>query len=135
MNTELRIESDLVRMKPKEQNEQLGIKLDEILEECMGQVDLLNELVRLFKKNILEFIGNVKVGLENEDVEKIGFASHKIKSSLRMMRISSLFLIAKQMDAIAKGDKDLKYLNFLYEQFVTEYPKIEEALDAQIMKL
>lgn len=135
MNTELKIESKLTKMKPAGQNDELSFDLEEILEECMGQVELLGELVRLFKKNILEFIGNVKVNLENEDVEKIGFASHKIKSSLRMMRIGGLLRIAEQMDSICKTDKDLKHLKFLYNQFVDEYPAVEVVLDSELNKL
>lgn len=135
MNTELKIESELVKMKPAGQNEKFSIELQEILKECMGQADLLKELVRLFKRNILEFIGSVKVNLENEDVEKIGFASHKIKSSLRMMRINGLLQLAEQIDSICKNDKDLKHIKFLYNQFVDEYPGVEEALDAELKKL
>ncbi|RNC90070.1 MAG: Hpt domain-containing protein [Allomuricauda sp.] len=135
MNTELKIESDLVSNTIDEQREQLGLQLHEILKECMGQVDLLTELIRLFKKNMLEFIGNVRVNIENEDVEKIGFASHKIKSSLRMMNIDSLLQIAIQIETVCKGDKDLKYINFLYNQFVDEYPAIEAALDTELSKL
>lgn len=108
--------------------------LKDLLEECMGQVDLLKELVRLFKENILEFIGHTKIGLQNEDIKGIGFASHKIKSGLRMLKIDGLLLIVEQMNTTCKNDGDLKYLSFLYDQFLDEYPKIEQVIDSGIKK-
>jgi HPt (histidine-containing phosphotransfer) domain-containing protein len=111
------------------------IDLQAVLADCLGQVDLLEELVRLFKQNALEFIGQLKLHLQNLDFEGIRFASHKIKSGLRMMNSHELLAIAEQIEAESKTDRDLKHLNFLFNCFVNEYPEVEKAIDRQLEKL
>ncbi len=135
MNTTEKVQKEVFEMKLHNRAGYTEDDLRSLLDECMGQVDLLCELVRLFKKNVLEFIGNTKISLQNEDVKSIGFASHKIKSGLRMLKIDSLLLIAEQMDAVCKNDGDLKYLDFLYNQFLDEYPQVEEIIDSGMKKL
>lgn len=135
MNTATKMKQEAFEMKLRHKSNFTDDNLRDLLDECMGQVDLLHELVRLFKKNMLEFIGNTKVSLQNEDVKSIGFASHKIKSGLRMLKIESLLLIAEQMDSVCKNDGDLKHLNFLYNQFLNEYPNVERIIDAGMKKI
>jgi HPt (histidine-containing phosphotransfer) domain-containing protein len=131
MSTELKIKSASLSL----HNNSLETGLQQVLAECLGQVDLLHELVRMSKRNILEFIGNVKVNMENEDVEKIQIASYKIKPALRMMHLDSLLQISEQIEIACNTDKDLKHIKFLYNQFIDEYPEVEKALDSQIKKL
>ncbi|MEO1487007.1 MAG: hypothetical protein AAFU57_14775 [Bacteroidota bacterium] len=108
------------------------INLVPLWEECMEQFDLLEELVRLFKQNILEFVGKTTVHLKNEYVSGIDFACQKIGQSLRMMHSLTLLEITEQMSKVCKTDNDIKYLNFLYQEFLQEYPKVEEELMQQM---
>jgi HPt (histidine-containing phosphotransfer) domain-containing protein len=105
------------------------------MEECMGQSELLDELVRLFKQNILEFIGKVKVHLQSNNIQGVDFAVHKIKSCLKMMEAYSLSEICDSMSQVCKTNNDLKYLTFLFEQFLNEYPEVEKALDQELIKI
>ena len=41
-----------------------NIDLKPVLEDCMGQMELLEELVRMFKQNVWEFIGNAKINVQ-----------------------------------------------------------------------
>ncbi len=109
--------------------------LNAVLVDCMGKKALLEELVILFKKNISEFMANTREHLKNNDVEGIGFTSHKIKSSLKMMRTQSLFQIAAQMDAVCKNEIDFVHLDFLFNQFLNEYPSVEKSIDEQLKML
>ena len=109
--------------------------LNPILEDCLGQKDLLEELIMLYKQNALEFIGQLKIHLQNLDFEAIRFASHKIKSGLRMLNTQELLVIAEQIELGSKTDQDIKQLNFLYDCFVKEYPEIERAIDEEFQKL
>ncbi len=111
------------------------LDLNPVLEDCLGQVDLLEELIGLFKVNAIEFIGEVKLHLQNSDFKGIAFASHKIKNGLRMLHITELLTIAEQMDIQARTDRDIKHLRFLYGCFVTEYPIVEKQLEGAILKL
>lgn len=111
------------------------VNLSELLEECMGQLEILEELISLFKQNALEFIGNVKIHLMNSDSEQIGFSAHKIKSGLKMLQSTNLLGIVEQIQKCCHSDGDMKHLQFLYESFVDEYPKTEIAIDTEMDKL
>lgn len=115
--------------------QQKKLDLNPVLEDCLGQVELLEELVGLFKINVLEFIGEVKLHLQNSDFKGIAFASHKIKNGLKMLNASELFAIAEQMDILSKSDKDIKHLRFLFGCFIDEYPAIEKEIEDAIQKL
>ncbi|WP_431123490.1 hypothetical protein [Flagellimonas flava] len=108
------------------------VNLKPVLEECMGQMELLEELVRIYKQNVLEFIGKIKVHLQTENFRGVGFACQKIEACLKMMKTVSLLEITEQMSTVCKTDNDIKYLNFLYQQFLVEYPKVEELVDFEI---
>ena len=118
-NLESFLQTDKVNLKP-------------VLTECMGQMELLEELIRLYKQNILEFIGTVKVNLQSENFRGVDFACQKIQPCLRMMKTVSLLEITEQMITVCKTDNDLKYLNFLYNQFLVEFPKVDELVDFEI---
>jgi CheY-like chemotaxis protein len=116
-------------------NKTTKIDLKIILEDCMGEVDLLEELVSLYKQNALEFIGNVKHHLKLEDYENIQFAAHKMKSGLAMMQTFSLHSIVLQIHKTCVTDKDLKYLEFLYDCFLEEYPIVINAIEIEMKNL
>ncbi|TDQ31422.1 response regulator [Zeaxanthinibacter enoshimensis] len=110
------------------------LDLEEMLADCMGQMALLEELVLLFKQNALEFIGKVKMHLDNNDYEGIAQAAHKIKCGLKMFHAERLILLTEQIHQNARTDKDPRHLKFLYECFTEEFPvmesRIQKALDA-----
>lgn len=115
--------------------EALKIDLKLILEECMGELDLLEELISLYKQNALEFIGNVKHHLQLGDYENIQFAAHKMKSGLAMMQTHSLHSIVVQMHKTCITDKDQKYLEFLYNCFLEEYPVVVNEIEKELKNL
>ena len=108
------------------------VNLKPVLEECIGQMELLEELVRIYKQNVLEFIGKIKVHLQTKNFRGVDFACQKIQACLKMMKTVSLLEITEQMSMVCKTDNDIKYLNFLYQQFLVEYPKVEELVDFEI---
>lgn len=109
-----------------------NIDLQPVLEDCMGQMELLEELVRMFKQNIFEFIGSAKVNLINENFAELELSCQKIIPSLRMMKTNGLLEVAQQVSRLCKTDKDVKHLNFLYDQFLQEYPRIQEQIDFEM---
>ena len=108
------------------------IDLSVLLEDCFGEVEMLEELVQLFKLNAIEFIGKTKVDLKAANADGVRFNAHKLKAGLKMMRIPSLLRIVEQMHKVCLDDQDFKYLNFLYDCFLKEYPLIETAIDNAI---
>ena len=111
------------------------VSLDHLYEDCMGELDQVAELLHLFKQNVLEFVGTLKFQLKKEDFYGIGFAVHKIKSGLAMMRTDRLYQLVLQMEKCSKEQRDLTQLNTLFELFITEYPGIEHQLDLEFEKL
>jgi len=54
------------------------IDLQPVLEDCMGQMELLEESVRMFKQNIFEFVGSAKVNLMNDNYVELELSCQKI---------------------------------------------------------
>lgn len=129
-------ESRIKIIKPINKTNQLEeFNLNPILEDCMGQVDLLEELVQLFNSNILEFIGKTKVYLLNDNHAGIAFISHKIKNGLQMFKLNNLVEICEQMNLVSKTDKDIKHLNFLYGEFLKEYKSIAPKIELELKRI
>ena len=111
------------------------INLKPLWGECMHQMDLMEELARLYKQNIFEFVGKTKINLQSRNIRGLDFSCQKIGPSLRMLRCQTLLEITEQMSNACKSDNDLKHLNFLYNEFLDEYPKVELLLDKSMHKL
>ena len=46
-----------------------------------------------------------------------------------MMHTNGLYRIVDQMHKVCIDDQDFKYLNFLYDCFLREYPIVENAIE------
>ena len=108
------------------------VDLNPILEECLGKTELLDELIRLFEQNILEFIGKTKMHLQSRNIQGVGFAAHKIKSSLKMLHAEGLIKLSEEMILECRTSNNLAMLKTLFEQFVSEYPKVEMAIQSEL---
>ncbi|MEM9361514.1 MAG: hypothetical protein AAGA43_02715 [Bacteroidota bacterium] len=111
------------------------INLEPLWEECMHQMDLMEELARLYKQNVLEFVGKTKVNLQSRNVRSLDFSCQKIGPSLRMLHCHTLLEITEQISNACKSDNDMKHLNFLYKEFLHEYPEVEKLLEKKIQLL
>ena len=135
MDTSHKTTGQLVQSSQTANGKPAQIDLSPVLEDCLGKTDLLYELIRLYRQNALEFIGQVRLHLQNLDFEGIKFAAHKLKSGLKMMQTLELLVIVEQIESVSKTDQDLKHLNFLFDCFVKEYPIVERAIDMEFKKL
>ncbi|MER3373597.1 MAG: hypothetical protein RIM83_03085 [Allomuricauda sp.] len=109
-----------------------NINLRPVLDDCMGQMELLEELVKLFKQNVLEFVGSAKIHLQNENFNALDLSCQNVQSCLRMMKTDGLLEITQEIITLCRTDNDHKHHSFLYEQFVKEYPKVEEQVDFEM---
>lgn len=135
MNNIQTVASPSIDASVKKNIEEDKIDLSMILEQCMGEVTLLKELILLYKQNALEFIGASRRHLLNEDIEQLEFAAHKIKSGLKMLKSNSLLSIIEQIQLCCKTDRDLKHIDFLLNCFTTEYPSVEKQIDLAMKEL
>jgi len=111
------------------------INLTSLLDDCMGEYELLENLISLFKQNTLEFIGACSIHLKNNDFEGLAFASHKIKSGLAMLKTNSLLSIVGKMQEYAEKGIGLNELEKGYSEFILEYAIVEKAIDDEMEKL
>lgn len=111
------------------------VNLAPIFKECLEQKALLEELLRLFEQNILEFVGKTKMHLQSRNLQGIGFAAHKIKASLKMLRAHSLLDITEEIAVECKGNGNYDHLNALFEAFLTEYPRVETAISQEANRI
>lgn len=112
-----------------------SVSLSNILEECMGEIDLLEELVALFKQNTLEFIGKANIYIPQGNFTKLGFAAHKVKTGLSMMKAHGLYALVNKIVVCCKTNQDIKSIEFLYNQILKAYPMVEKAIDNQLESL
>jgi len=55
--------------------------------EISGKIDLFEEeLIGLFKQNMLDFIGRANIYSPKGNLIRLGFAAHKVKTGLSMMK-------------------------------------------------
>jgi len=108
--------------------------LENILKECFGEVEMLQELVRLFKQNVYEFIGTVKISLGTNDFKEISLGAHKLKASLSMFKALQLrdIIIAIEKSCAEKQESETTKL---FEEFLENYPSYEKEIDAAMRNL
>lgn len=117
-------------LEPDSPAHEIGLKT--VLEACMGHMDLLEETVRIFDRNLLEFIGCSKIQLEREDFTALEQACQKVVPSLRMLKTHGLLETVQEMAVQCGTDRDRRYLDFLYGQFLKETPGIQERINFEL---
>jgi len=113
----------------------LNLALTSLLNDCLGDYGLLENLISLFKQNTLEFIGACRIHLKNKDYKGYGFASHKIKAGLAMLHVPSLLSIVEQVCKHSESGSGLEELEKLNIEFILEYSIVEKAIDVEMEKL
>lgn len=119
----------------QDSDEEQLVDLQPLFKECQNNVELMEELIRLFRVNILEFIGKTKTHLQVRNFQGVDFAAHKIKSSLQMMHANTLTEISKELSTISKSSKNLGELETLYSTFLELFPKADEQIEKSIQEL
>ena len=115
--------------------QKLKFDLSHMLDECGGEIELLEELVNLYTQNALEFIGNLKLCLQHKNFEALKFAAHKIKGGLAMMRTNELHIIVLEIHKLCDTDKNLEQLILLNDHFIEEYVITEKAMHMALEKI
>ncbi|WP_273566780.1 response regulator [Maribacter halichondriae] len=118
-------------------NQYKNSKVDfrQLLDDCMGDIELLNELIRLFKLNVWEFIGATKIYLQDKNFEQLKFEAHKLKNGLAMINAHSLQSIIFEFYEVCLSGKDLERLADLKQRFIDEYQVVEKTIDSGLSEL
>ncbi|PIB37772.1 ATP-binding protein [Maribacter sp. 4G9] len=102
-----------------------------VLEDCCGEISVLEELIRLFKQNVYEFIGTVKINLKQNNLKEIGFAAHKLKAGIKMLQLENLVNIMMDMQTNSEEGNEIK-VRALFEDFLIRYPEYEKEIDTSL---
>jgi len=121
--------------KDKQLNSNKLADIGPLFNECDGDLELLQELVKLFKLNSEEFIDRAQLAIEASDIEKLKFAAHKIKNGLAMVAAKGLQESVSQIYIGCNPNHDLVALKALCSQYNKTYPLVEKELDSQINQL
>lgn len=103
--------------------------LSMLLEECLGQIDMLEDLILIYKSNIREFFASMDQALKASDMEGIAFATHKIRCGLKMLRLYKLAKSVETINAQSKNGAKLEDIRKGYLDFLNEYSGIERGLE------
>ena len=95
---------------------------------------MLNELIKLFKTNVLEFMGNVRIHLKTDNLVEIAFSAHKLKASFAMLKAKGMRNLIVELEANCKANEPDK-VKELYELFLNDYPLLENNLNIDLEKL
>ncbi|UWX53612.1 ATP-binding protein [Maribacter litopenaei] len=110
------------------------IDLQEVLDDCCGEMSVMEELIRLFKQNVYEFIGSVKINLKQGNLKEIGFAAHKLKAGLKMLKLEKLAELMVDMQATCEDEDELK-VRSMYQDFLKYYPEYEAQIEKAFVEL
>ncbi|WP_405382186.1 ATP-binding protein [Maribacter sp. LLG6340-A2] len=122
---------DKKMIEPKETTK---VDLDNLLSDCFGEIEMLNELVKLFKLNVLEFMGNVKLHLKTENLDEIALSAHKLKAGFAMLKATGMRQLIVELEANCK-EGNVEKVKQLYQTFKDDYPRLEENIDDHITLL
>jgi signal transduction histidine kinase/CheY-like chemotaxis protein len=110
------------------------VDLNSLLKDCFEELEMLNELIKLFKTNVLEFIGNVRIHLKTDNLVEIAFSAHKLKASFAMLKAKGMRNLIVELEANCKAN-ELDKVKELYELFLNDYPLLENNLNIDLEKL
>jgi nitrogen-specific signal transduction histidine kinase/FixJ family two-component response regulator/HPt (histidine-containing phosphotransfer) domain-containing protein len=110
------------------------VDLNSLLNDCFGELEMLNELIKLFKTNVLEFIGNVRIHLKSDNLVEIAFSAHKLKASFAMLKATGMHNLILELEANCKANKP-DMVKELYESFLNDYPLLENNLNIDLERL
>ena len=109
--------------------------LQGVWEECMGDLDMLEELTRLLKNNILEFFGKMKLHIANADYSQIAAAAHKLKAGLKLIEANDWIEAVVAMMDRARKERELLAIEADYEKMRLSYPERERQLDRELTQI
>lgn len=135
MNTIEIVESTLINPDSEAILNYERLDLDALLDDCMGQKDLLMELMRRYRNDVLTFIGITRSALTVQDYTVLLSATRDIMNGLTMMQTSSLRGIVILLHNISRTNGDLKYFEFLFQCFIEEFESVQKDMDMKLKQL
>jgi len=112
-----------------------SVSLEGIWGECLGDLEMLDELVKLFRSNLLEFLGALKTHLTLLDYEEIASCAHKIKAGLKLVEAGSWLEKLEELQALNRTRSGVERMRQLYREMLDEYPGLDQDLDRALEQI
>jgi hypothetical protein len=84
---------------------------------------------------MLDFIGRANIYIPEGNFNGLGFAAHKVKTGLSMMKADYLFSLVEKITIGCRTHRNLPEIGRLYDQLLSVYPIVEKAIDKELMIL
>jgi HPt (histidine-containing phosphotransfer) domain-containing protein len=84
-----------------------------------GDVEIIREIINIFKAQIPEFISEMNTLLLNKDYDNLGLLAHKAKSSMAIMGMEDLAIVLKEFEIEARGNINPQK----YDAYISRFEK------------
>ena len=115
---------------PKEPSQLFS--LDVLWEECSGDLEMLEHMVGLFRANLLEFLGNLRIHMEAPNYPEIRAAAHKVKAGVKLLQAESWLRTIERIHQLSREEQGAAEIQTLYNKLLGSYDKIEIGLKQRI---
>ena len=86
-------------------------------------------MVKLFRANMLEFLGALKTHLTLLDYEGIASCTHKIKASLKLVEAQPWLEKLEELQALNRSQTGVERMRHLYREMLEDFPALDGDLD------
>lgn len=99
-----------------------------------GDIEIIREIVNMFKEQIVEFHNEMKSFLEQKNYFSLGLLAHKAKSSVAIMGMNDLATMLKTFELHAKEGKEPEKYQSYIDRFRNETAEAAKELDDLLIK-
>lgn len=111
------------------------LDLANLWNECAGDLEMLEELVRLFRANLLEFLGALKTNLTLLDYEQIESCAHKIKAGLKLMEVYKWLAKVEELRELNRKQSGVARMRQIYRELLGSFPELDSELERALEQI
>ena len=113
----------------------MTINLSYLKEMTGGNQALVQEMIDIFKDQVVEFSHDMDEYLNKKDYISLGKLAHKAKSSISIMGLDDLSGDMKELENLTKSGKETEKYPLLVDKFKKQTKKAVEELDEVLQNL
>ncbi len=102
--------------------------LNQLSEIAAGNEEFITKMVNMFLEMTPALVDRIEAGLQTQDWPEVRSAAHKMKPSVDMMGIGSLYDVVRGIEGNAKTETDLDKIPELYFTLSETLEKVYEQL-------
>lgn len=111
------------------------LSLSSLWNDCMGDIEMLEEMTRLFRANLLEFLGALKTHLTLLDYEAIEACAHKIKAGLKLMEVHEWLSRVEELRGLNRTQSGVERMRQIYRELLASYPRLDQEMQQTLEQI